>query len=85
MSRVKWVETTDQADLITYFDLPLESLHAYPPLQDDSPFLSGLTAAEFFTLPESEQDRIWAEAHREAERQLKNQQKQARLETLPTR
>jgi hypothetical protein len=83
MSQVKYLGETDQASLIAYFNRRLESLQAYPPLEDDSLFLAGLTVAEFFALPESDQDRIWAEAHRKAERRLNHRQKQ--VHTLPTR
>jgi hypothetical protein len=79
------LEETDQAGLIAYFDHRLTSLQTYPPLQDDSPFLAGLTAGEFFALPEPEQDRLWAEAHQEAERQLNHPEKQVQPDELPTR
>ena len=79
------MEETDQADLIAYFNHRLESLQAYPPLEDDSPFLAGLTAAEFFVLPEAEQDRLWTEAHQEAERLLDHPEKQVQPDALPAR
>jgi hypothetical protein len=75
----------DQAEIIAYFDRQLESLQVYPPLQDNTPFLAGLTVAEFFALPEAEQDRIWAEAHQEVERQLNHREQQVEPDALPAR
>lgn len=81
----KTAEVTEQSELIAYFDRQLETLQEYPPLQDEAPFLAGLTVAEFFALPEAEQNRIWAEAHLEAERNLGNREQHVRPDALPAR
>lgn len=35
----------------------------YHPMQDDDPFLGGLTVDEYFALSDEERERIWAELH----------------------
>ena len=52
-----------QAELMAYFEQKIEALPKQKPLQDNDIFLEGLTVAEFFALPEAEQDRLWREMH----------------------
>jgi hypothetical protein len=77
--------SSEQVELMAYYDHQLETLPEYPPMQDDDLFLGGLTVGEFFALPEAEQDRIWEEAHIEVERQLENQEQPVRPDALPAR
>jgi hypothetical protein len=60
----------EQAELMAYFDRKLDALPERRPMQDDDPFVGGLTVAEFFALPEDQQVHIWDQAHDEAEREL---------------
>jgi hypothetical protein len=77
--------SAEQAELAAYFDQQLEAFSEYPPMQDDAPFICGLSVKEFFTLPEAEQDRIWNEAHIEAERQLEDDEQPVQPDALPAR
>lgn len=74
-----------QEELLTYFDRKLDTLPECSPMQDDDPFLAGLTVSEFFALPEAEQARIWDQAHIEAERKLGNYEQPVRSDALPAR
>jgi len=75
----------EQEDLLAYFDRKLDALPKRHPMQDDDPFLGGLTVAEFFALPEPKQARIWDEVHAEAERELGNREQPVRPNALPAR
>jgi hypothetical protein len=77
--------STAQVELIAYFDPQLEALSEYPPMQDDDPFIGGLTVKEFFALSEEEQDRIWNEAYIEAERKLESKEQPVQSDALPAR
>lgn len=77
--------SSEQAELADYFDRQFENLTAYPPMQDDDPFVGGLTVAEFFALPEVDQDRIWSEAHLEAEDRIGDQEQDVQPDALPAR
>ena len=54
-------------------------------MQDRDPFLGGLTVAAFFALPEVEQDRVWSQAHAEAEREIGAYEQLVREDVLPAR
>lgn len=54
-------------------------------MQDDDPFLGGLPVAAFFALPEVEQDRIWNQAHVEAERAVGDYEQPVRKDALSAR
>lgn len=74
---------TQQEALRTYFEPRLDVLPERRPMRDDDPFLSGLTVAEFFALPEDEQARLWSQAHAEAERELGDREQPVQANTLP--
>ncbi len=74
----------EQTDLIAYFQQKMDALPEQRPLQDDDLFLAELTVAEFFALPEAEQDRLWQEAHRAAERKLGRHEQPVRPDALST-
>jgi len=74
-----------QEALLAHFDQKFDTLPEHRPLQDDDPFLGGLTVAEFFALPEAEQARIWNQAHLEAERELEGYEQPVRDDALPAR
>jgi hypothetical protein len=75
----------EQAALMAYFDQKMKALPAdLPPLENDI-FLDNLTVAEFFALPEIEQDRLWQEAHLIAEQQMNNYEQPVRSDALPAR
>jgi len=71
--------------LLAHFDHKFDTLPERRPLQDDDPFLGGLTVAEFFALPEAEQARVWNQAHLEAERELEGYEQPVRGDALPAR
>ena len=71
--------------LLAYFDDKLARLPERRPMQDHDPFLSGLTVAQFFALPEGDQDRIWEQAHAEAEHALAGHEQDVRRDALPAR
>ena len=75
----------EQAELISYFHAKIENLPEQRPIQDDDIFLGNLTVAEFFSLPEMEQARLWQEAHIAAERELGNDEQPVRPDALPAR
>jgi hypothetical protein len=75
----------EQKELIAYFDQKLALLPERRPMQDNDPFLGGLTVGEFFALPEVEQARIWDEAYAEAERALENREQPIRPDAVPAR
>jgi hypothetical protein len=75
----------EQAALMAYFDQKMKTLPAdLPPVENDI-FLDDLTVAEFFALPETEQDRLWQEAHRIAEQKMNNYEQPVRSDALPAR
>jgi hypothetical protein len=74
-----------QEALLAYFDRKLETLPERRPMQDTDPFLSGLTVAEFFALPEEKQARLWDQAHTEAEHEMGSYEQPARNDALPAR
>ncbi len=59
----------EQTKLMAYLNRKLDALPERSPMQDDDPFLGGLTVAEFFALPENQQARVWDQAHGKAVRQ----------------
>jgi hypothetical protein len=75
----------EQLELLDYFQAKLEALPELKPLQDDDIFLGEMTVAEFFNLPEAEQDRLWQEAHQSAEHELDNDEHPVRSNALPAR
>jgi hypothetical protein len=75
----------EQVELMHYFQGKIEALPEQNPLQDHDLFLGELTVAEFFALPESEQARLWQEAHRAAEQELGNYEQPVRPDALPAR
>ena len=54
-------------------------------MQDDDIFIGGLTVADFFALPEQEQDRLWREAHAEVERAQDQPERSVKPDALPAR
>ena len=75
----------EQAALMAYFDQKMKALPAeLPPVENDI-FLDNLTVAEFFALPETEQERLWQEAHLIAEQEMNNHEQPVRPDALPTR
>jgi hypothetical protein len=74
-----------QEELMTYFDSRLARHPELRPMQDRDPFLGGLTVAAFFALPEVEQDRVWNQAHVEAERESGAYEHPVREDALPAR
>ena len=75
----------DQVELMAYFQKKIDILPQQVPLQDDDPFVGGLTVAEFFALPETDQSRVWQEAYLEAEHKLKNYEHPVQHDALPAR
>ncbi len=73
----------EQAELALYFNRQLEAFAESPLMQDSDPFVGNLTVGEFFALPESEQDRIWNEAHLAEERKLKGYEHPIQPNALP--
>ncbi len=59
----------EQTELMAYLNRKLDTLPERRPMQDNDPFLGGLTVAEFFALPENQQARVWDQAHDKAVRQ----------------
>ena len=74
-----------QEELMTYFDGRLTRHPELRPMQDGDLFLGGLTVAAFFPLPAVEQDRVWSQAHAEAERELGAYEHPVREDALPAR
>jgi hypothetical protein len=74
-----------QEELAAYFDDQLDALAEYRPMQDDDPFIGSLTVADFFALPEREQDRLWREAHAEVEGMQDQPEQPVQPDALPAR
>lgn len=55
---------------LAYFYEKMAALPDARPMQDDDPFIEGLTVGEFFALPDEEQERLWDQAHLKAEKEL---------------
>lgn len=78
--------SAEQAELMAYFQDKLKDLSGEQhPLHDDDLFVSNLTVAEFFALPEAEQVRLWHEAHQTAEQELGSDEHPVRPDALPAR
>jgi hypothetical protein len=81
------VDTTtaggEQTKLLAYFEDKMSSKSGVKPLRSEDLFISGLTAAEFFALPEEEQDRIWNELHWRAEQELTVQEHAIQIDAVP--
>jgi len=75
----------EQDALLTYFERKRSDWQECRPLQDNDPFLAGLTVAEFFALPEEEQARLWDQAHAEAWREIQGHEQPVRADALPAR
>jgi len=75
----------EQTELMAHFDRKLDALPERSPMQDDDPFLGGLTVAEFFALPKDQQTRVWDQAHDKAERELKDYEQPVQSDALPAR
>lgn len=56
-----------QIELLAHFQPRLKALAETRPLLDTDPFIAGLSIDKFFALPETEQNRLWTQAHTEAE------------------
>jgi len=76
---------TMQEELMNYFDDRFERHPELRPMQDRDPFVGGLTVAAFFALPEVAQDRIWSQAHAEAEREAGGYEQPVREDALSAR
>lgn len=74
-----------QEELMAYFDSRLARHPELRPMQDDDSFLGKLTVAKFFALPEAEQNRVWSQAHHEAEHALGDYEQPVREDALPAR
>jgi hypothetical protein len=74
-----------QNELLAYFDAKIATLSEARPLRDSDPFLGGLTVAEFFAAPETEQSRIWDAAHAEALQVLAAYEHPIQSQALPAR
>jgi len=75
----------EQLELLAYFEKKLNALPNKHPMQDNDIFLGKLTVLEFFSLPEAEQNRLWAEAHTAIAKQLENLEWPVQLNALPAR
>lgn len=74
-----------QEELMTYFDAKLERHPELGPMQDEAPFVGGLTVAAFFALSDAEQARVWDRAYAEAERESANDAYFIREDALSSR
>jgi hypothetical protein len=74
----------EQIKLMAYFQAKMEQLPQRTPLQADDIFVGDLTVAEFFTLPEEEQDRVWQDAHRQFETYTLDDERPVRADALPS-
>lgn len=78
--------SSDVAEALADFRARMAKLPDSRPMRDDDPFIAGLTVAEFFALPEEEQERLWDEAHLEADRELgSNRERSVRPDALSAR
>ncbi len=73
-----------QAELMAYFQVKVEASPTQKPLQDDDIFIGGLTVAEFFALPEYEQDRVWQQAHRQYETYSVDKEQPVQADAIPS-
>lgn len=55
--------SAEQLELMAYFQAKIDQLPTQKPLPANEIFINDLTVAEFFALPNDEQDRVWKEAH----------------------
>jgi len=74
-----------QLELIAYFEREMDALSEGRRMQDDDMFIAGLTVAEYFALPDSEQARLWEEEHLEVERELGYEEIEVQPDALPAR
>jgi len=72
-----------QLELIAYFEREMDALSEGRRMQDDDMFIAGLTVAEYFALPDSEQARLWEEEHLEVERELGYYEQEVQPDALP--
>jgi hypothetical protein len=78
------VEPVAEADDLAMYIRELRAQYAdAEPLDEDAPFLGGLTVGEFFALPDEEQERLWDEAHVEVEKELRYRELSARPDAVP--
>lgn len=75
----------EQLQLIAYFEREMNALSEGRRMQDDDMFMAGLTVAEYFALPDSEQARLWEEEHLEVERELGYYEQEVQPDALPAR
>ena len=74
----------EQIKLMAYFQAKMEKLPQRTPLQADDIFVGDLTVAEFFALPEQDQDRVWQEAHRQYETYAVDDERPVQVDALPS-
>ncbi len=74
-----------QEELMTYFEAKSERNPELSPMQDEDPFIGGLTVAAFFALSDSEQAHVWDQAYAEAERESVNYAHFIREDALSSR
>lgn len=74
----------EQTNLMAYFQAKMEQLPQRTPLQADDIFVGDITVAEFFTLPEEEQDRVWQDAHRQFETYTLDDERPVQADALPS-
>jgi len=67
---------------MSHFDSRLARHPELRSMQDRDLFVGGLTVAAFFALPEAEQDRVWSQAHAEAEREVGGYEQPVREDVL---
>ena len=77
------VISAEQLQLMAYFQEKLDALPEGRRMQDDDMFIAGLTVAEYFALPDSEQARLWEEEHLEVERELGYEEIEVQPDALP--
>ena len=76
---------SDVEAALSYFREAMASFSDARPMQDDDPFIGGLTVGEFFALPEAEQEHLWNEAHLQAEKELGQREFPVRPDAMPPR
>ena len=74
----------EQANLMAYFQAKMEKLPQRTPLQADDIFVGDLAVADFFALPEQDQDRVWQEAHRQYETYAVDDERPVQVDALPS-
>jgi len=74
----------EQVNLMAYFQAKMEALPQRTPLQADDIFVGDLTVAEFFALPEQDQERVWQDAHRQYETYAVDDERPVQVDALPS-